>query len=100
MQAVEPPGNTLPGRSQVHDAAEVGLAMKNSADTLLVRAWLTVLVSGSVLSLVGCSDNSKVGKVLPVSGKVKWGGEPLTAGIVTFTPDVNRANSSPWTASG
>ncbi len=47
------------------------------------------------LSLIlGCGDKSKVGKVVPVSGKVALGTDPLPGGLVTFHPDTAKGNTS------
>jgi hypothetical protein len=59
--------------------------------------WLACL--GAALGLAGSSED-KIGKTVPVSGKVTLGGEPLTAGVVVFTPDAGKGNTSKWTASG
>ena len=72
----------------------------NPACTLPVRGLPVALLTGAALLLAGCGDTSKVGKVVPVSGKVTLAAEPLTAGMVTFTPDAGKGNTSKWIASG
>jgi hypothetical protein len=74
--------------------------MRDFANGFLVRGRFIVLLTGAVLSLAGCGETSKVGKVVPVSGKVTLGGQPLTSGIVTFTPDASKGNTSTWVPSG
>jgi hypothetical protein len=58
--------------------------------------WLATL--GAMFALIGCGDGSGPGEVVPVKGKVNLGGQPVTAGTVTFTPDEGKGNTSPWTA--
>jgi hypothetical protein len=50
-----------------------------------------LLVAGTiatalVVSVLGCGDDSGIGKRYPVSGTVKYKGEPVTKGRITFAP--------------
>lgn len=46
------------------------------------------------LACIGCSPPSK-SPVAPVEGTVTYDGEPLSKGLVTFVPDVERGTSGP-----
>jgi hypothetical protein len=46
--------------------------------------------------LAGCAQEPPAAeKFFPVTGKVTMGGQPLTAGSVTFHPDAAKGNNSP-----
>jgi hypothetical protein len=50
----------------------------------------------------GCGDDSGVGKLYPVNGKISIDGEALVAKttVVLFKPDTARGNASPFDPSG
>jgi hypothetical protein len=64
-----------------------------------MRALLGVLLIAEALLVSGC-DPSGAAKVVPVSGSVLLGADPLPSGIVTFTPDAGKGNTSNLVASG
>ena len=47
-----------------------------------------------LLLLVGCGKKDPV-PLAPVKGQVWYQGEPLTGGMVVFTPDIQRGGSGP-----
>lgn len=51
---------------------------------------------------LGCGDASDVGRTFPVSGKITFDNEPLTAKttIVLFKPDASKGNTSTFEPSG
>ncbi len=56
---------------------------------------LSVLLLGSVGGYFVWAINQPVTpKMVPVQGKVLWGSQPLTAGVVMFTPDAAAGNTS------
>jgi hypothetical protein len=57
-------------------------------------------VAGVAVVFAGCSVESSLPKVAPVSGKVTQKGKPLTAGDVVFTPAVNTGETSAHIATG
>jgi hypothetical protein len=61
-------------------------------------AWIATVCA--VFVMTGCGDGNGPGAVVPVKGQVNLGGQPVTAGIVTFTPDKARGNNSEWPATG
>lgn len=63
----------------------------------IYRWGLPFLIVG--LATCGCSDSKSV-KLLSVSGKVTLENVPLTAGVVTFTPDTSKGNSQQAIPSG
>jgi hypothetical protein len=54
-------------------------------------AWL-VIQFFALISVVGCGDTSEI---VPASGTLTVGGEPLENISVTFMPDVTAGNSGP-----
>jgi hypothetical protein len=52
---------------------------------------LTLLLLATLLS--GCKKNSV--DRLDVAGTISWGGKPIKAGYVTFTPDIRKGGSGP-----
>jgi len=66
---------------------------KSASSTRLL--WVACLCG--VTGLVGCGGGPRLESV---SGKVTLQGSPLTAGIVTFTPDASKGNTSKLTAFG
>jgi hypothetical protein len=57
----------------------------------LVASGLAVVL---VWSSSGCSNNATGDKLLPVSGKVTYKGEPLTTGTVILVADVEKGNTT------
>jgi hypothetical protein len=64
------------------------------------KKFLWVVGLCAALGFAGCGDASGVGKTVPVTGKVTLGGQALKVGIVVFTPDAGRGNTSKWVPSG
>jgi hypothetical protein len=52
--------------------------------------------------IVGCADDSGVGKTYPVQGRIAVSGEPLTAESTTvlFKPDASKGNTHPFEPAG
>jgi len=51
------------------------------------RAWCIPFVTGLVIvSIVGCGDDTGLGKRYPVYGKVTYNGKPIEKGQITFAP--------------
>ena len=49
-----------------------------------------------LLVLAGCGGDSSEGRPrFDTSGKVTWGGEPVSGGVVIFTPDASQGNNGP-----
>lgn len=56
-----------------------------------IRRILFLFLSAS---LVGCGDNSGIGKTYPVVGKVSVDGKPVPAGTLSFRPDKAKGNKN------
>jgi hypothetical protein len=56
----------------------------------------------AALLVLGCFDNSGVGKTVPVKGRVTINDEPLSAesATVLFKPDKSKGNASPFEPTG
>jgi hypothetical protein len=72
---------------------------------MIQNASLRLFIFCAALSSVciaGCGggNNKKTPKLVPVSGKVTLGGQPLTAGVVTFFPDESKGNKGEYSATG
>jgi hypothetical protein len=68
--------------------------MSPQASSSRIRA-LGILLLCWLLAAAGCGGaRSSVGKVVPVSGKITVGAQPLTVGKVSFIPDASRGNTS------
>jgi hypothetical protein len=50
------------------------------------RRALALLVGPALLAVLGCSDSDYIGKLNPVSGTVKYKGEPVPKARISFTP--------------
>ncbi len=64
--------------------------------------WLVLvaLVLGLILFLQRGPGKTSVGHVVPVSGEVTVGNEPLEEGTITFIPDSAKGNTSRYCPSG
>lgn len=49
------------------------------------RRWWPCLLCGLLCCAAGCADQGP--QLVPVTGRVLWKGEPLTAGSIHFHPD-------------
>lgn len=58
-----------------------------------VRYGAAAALACCVLWLCGCGESGPAR--FHVSGQVTWQGEPVPAGMVTFSPDVRQGNSGP-----
>lgn len=54
-----------------------------------------MLATGSLMLLVGCGGGSDGPTRYHLSGTVTFGGKPVPAGSVTFTPDSSKGNRGP-----
>lgn len=52
-----------------------------------------LLVVSALLLLVGCKSDPL--PLVPVTGQVWYQGQPLTSGMIVFTPDIQRGGSGP-----
>ena len=68
----------------------------------LRRFYHLISVLLAVIPLLGCGDSSGVGVTFPVSGKVTFNNEPLTAKttMVLFKPDASKGNTSLFEPAG
>jgi hypothetical protein len=57
---------------------------------MTLRGWVWLLLVGG---LAGCGPSEPI--LCPVQGKVWCNGQPLTGGVIVFTPDVDRGNRGP-----
>lgn len=60
--------------------------------THLARRALSVLIGPALLLAIGCSD-SGIGKLYPVSGTVKYKGEPVAKARINFVPKSGGSNT-------
>jgi hypothetical protein len=60
------------------------------------RGAFPVLIAGVFLAAaIGCGQgDGDLGRLVPVEGKVMFGGKPLTTGVVIFRPDASKGNTS------
>jgi hypothetical protein len=60
------------------------------------RGAFLVLVAGVCLATaLGCGQGEgDLGRLVPVEGKVRFGGKPLSTGVVIFRPDASKGNPS------
>lgn len=63
-----------------------------------VRRLCALLLLAGAAAVAGCGDPNAVGKTVPVSGKVLFGGAPLQGGMVVFHPD--QGNTSKFAPQG
>jgi hypothetical protein len=48
-----------------------------------------------VAGVAGCGGGTKTETFLPVAGKVEYKGKPLATGVVIFTADADKGNTTP-----
>src|SRR5262249_16971240 len=58
-----------------------------------------LIAAGSALSIVGCGDDSGLGKRYPVSGTVTYKEKPLESGTINFAPVDAKARAAGGTIS-
>src|SRR5437879_6512281 len=64
-----------------------------STHSMALRPLVFLSAWGCLLAvLIGCGKGDP--KLIPVDGKVTFGGKPLTTGTVIFVPDTSKGNES------
>jgi hypothetical protein len=66
---------------------------------MCAAVWLVLILAVKLLPMLFGSPD-KVGKVLPVAGRVLLDGQPLHSGIVKFHPDASKENTIQFSPSG
>ncbi len=76
--------------------------MSNLRTACASRRPLALAALLLAVAALGCGDSSGVGRTVPVSGRVTFNNEPVTAKttVVLFKPDASRGNTSPFEPSG
>jgi hypothetical protein len=60
-----------------------------------VGRWLRIGgLAVALLGCIGCAKDSNGEKLLPVQGKVRYQGKPLTTGTVIFVADTSKGNTT------
>jgi hypothetical protein len=61
--------------------------------------WPMSLVIAAALS-AGCGSSDSSGNVVPVEGRVKFNGTPVSKGMVVLYPDADKDNTTPYEPRG
>jgi hypothetical protein len=89
----------LPGESDRRRSFASAPRSARLLPPLSFGATLPVLCFLGLLMVAGCGSSGK-DKLYPVSGKVTLGGTVLTAGQVTFHPDLSKGNNAKGVPTG